>query len=808
MIRWQGAMLPAEDGKKSYLSLASPLALFCRTRRMSASRVAFVRSWSLRSLLARSEARGASRPWWYAGFTTFWASGLLLVLQQVSFRLLAPLVGSSLETWSAIIAVFLLGIAAGNVLGGSLAERFKPLHVLRGSWLVSSVAVVLMPPLATWLAEYPGLATLPLGLQIGIAALVVCFPAAVALSVFTPPAVRALVQGDSDTGRVAGTIFALGTVGSLVGNYLTGFVLIPRFDIHVLVYAVAASCLPLCAPWGRRSPMFSRQPQPLPEAGTNGTDANGTDANGINTAGTNTEGRTRATAKGPLAEQDSLVLSWPAAVALVFLGSFVSGTLESAAFRMLAPLAGFSLFLSTGVVGVVLSGMSLGNYCGGRWAASAVPTARLRQALGGAALFTALIAPVLRNWAAHPWLDTLPAIPKILFWSFALFFVPSFLLGTLSPLVIRLAIRQVQGSGHRTGQLYAWSTLGCIVGILSTAWCFIELLGVYRLTALCAVLLAPLPWLVRNVSLREQWQQHRGAWLTVLGLALGYVALVGSPYDYETRYFSIKVLDGEREGRPIKRLVLDHLIHSDVDLTDPNWLGYKHEAIQGAFTRYVAERVADPQVLVIGGGGYTFPRWVEHQPELKNVQLQVVEIDPGVTAVAHEKLGLPRDLRMVSHHCDGRQFVRQAPAGTFHLVIQDAVNDYTVPWHLMTREYNQLIRHTLAADGVYLLTVIDSVTDGPFLRAAYRTLARDFAHVRLLAPTDHWHNSARSVYVLAGFTTSQRSEAILSQLDPTLVHAMPRDQAEQLLLRDGPHGVIFTDRHAPVDSLLSGLHWK
>ena len=57
------------------------------------------------------------------GLVVFLANAALLVLQLVASKLLSPFVGSSLETWTAVIGVFLAGIALGNALGGRLADR-------------------------------------------------------------------------------------------------------------------------------------------------------------------------------------------------------------------------------------------------------------------------------------------------------------------------------------------------------------------------------------------------------------------------------------------------------------------------------------------------------------------------------------------------------------------------------------------------------------------------------------------------------------------------------------------------------------
>ncbi|MGL4554247.1 MAG: fused MFS/spermidine synthase, partial [Gemmataceae bacterium] len=58
-----------------------------------------------------------------AGLTVFFANAALLVLQLVAGRLLAPFIGVALETWTAIIGVFLAGISLGNAAGGRLAAK-------------------------------------------------------------------------------------------------------------------------------------------------------------------------------------------------------------------------------------------------------------------------------------------------------------------------------------------------------------------------------------------------------------------------------------------------------------------------------------------------------------------------------------------------------------------------------------------------------------------------------------------------------------------------------------------------------------
>jgi hypothetical protein len=721
----------------------------------------------------------------HVGLVSVIASLAILILQQSAFRLLAPVIGSSVETWSTIIGVFLLGIALGNLVGGHLADRAGGLTTIRWCTALGGASTLLMVGMAEYLKRTSVLDSLPLAAQIGLSSVLVCFLPSFMLSLLTPLAIKAILNQAHQAGRVTGLIFALGTVGSLIGNYATGFVLIPHLEIQTIVLLVAATLVSLSlissqATMARRIPTAWQTSDALHEANS------------------------------LLVARQGSAFGYREACLVAVACSFVSGTLESAAFRMLAPLVGVSIYLSTGVIGVVLAGMSLGNYLGGRLAKGRSSLATLRLSLIASALAVLAVVPLLRACSGWSGLAEVPLVPRILSLSFLLFFLPSLGLGLISPQLIRYLVTDTRTAGQIAGRIYAWSTCGCVLGILATAWVLIGLVGVQRLVVLAGLGLIPLIFVASEeslaVSLRKNWLMLAAA--AVAGLLL--IALVGSRYELETRYFSIAVLDGQKGGRAVKQLVLDRLIHSEVDLDDPQWLGYPHEQIQADLTRAMAGDVLEAsdemRLLVIGGGGYTLPRWVENQSDLARVRMDVVEIDPGVTEVAHRKLGLPRDTRIASHHLDGRQFVKRSAAGQYDLVIQDAVNDFSVPYHLMTREYNDLICRTLKPDGIYLLTVIDSLHDGPFLRAAVRTMQASFAEVELLSPTCDWENAERSVYVIAGCGRSSAPAPpgrIDGLLHDTRAHILTDAILRDVISQDGQHGIILTDQYAPVDTLIA-----
>ena len=93
-------------------------------------------------------------------------------------------------------------------------------------------------------------------------------------------------------------------------------------------------------------------------------------------------------------------------------------------------------------------------------------------------------------------------MPRSSCWTAALFFLPMFLLGTVSPQVIRLAVRDWDHAGRVAGRVYAWSCAGAIAGTFATGWGGIPLLG-----GVTALILAVSLVLVVLASSAGLWQR-------------------------------------------------------------------------------------------------------------------------------------------------------------------------------------------------------------------------------------------------------------------------------------------------------------
>ncbi|MFC0003122.1 fused MFS/spermidine synthase [Micromonospora siamensis] len=171
-----------------------------------------------------------------AGALAFLTGGAVLVLEIIGMRLVAPYVGVTLQTSTAVISVALLAIAAGAWGGGWLADRFAPRRLIAPLLLLAAAASALTVPVVRWSGEWlrgtgPGgvllLATLTL------------FAPATLLAAVSPLLVKLRLADLSSTGGVVGRLSGLGTLGAITASVGTGFVLVAALPSTTIVWALA-----------------------------------------------------------------------------------------------------------------------------------------------------------------------------------------------------------------------------------------------------------------------------------------------------------------------------------------------------------------------------------------------------------------------------------------------------------------------------------------------------------------------------------------------------------------------------------------
>jgi spermidine synthase len=484
--------------------------------------------------------------------------------------------------------------------------------------------------------------------------------------------------------------------------------------------------------------------------------------------------------------------------ALVFISSACIMVIELVASRLIAPRVGVSLYTWTSVIGVILAGISLGNYLGGRLADRFASTRLLGIIFGLASLGT--LAILWLNNDLHEFKLPLnaPLMVWIVLYIAAVFMLPAVILGCVSPIIVKLSLTSLQRSGSTVGKIYAWSTVGSIVGTFATGFWLISRLGTKTTITLVAALLMLLAiWFLSDAPWRRALLGAGGA-LILFGAALGLLARTGflrSECMMETDYFCINVHERQMGGRTIRELVLDRLVHSYADLEDPSHLAYGYEQTYAAVIAPWMARKPDLEMFFIGGGGYTFPRYME--AVLPESRLVVAEIDPGVTEAAHNWMGFGRDTGVITYNQDARQVLKeQVEPGSFDIVFGDAFNDFSVPYHLTTLEFGQLVARALRDDGLYLANIIDGGRHGHFLRAFVRTLREVFPHVAVIPSMSGWEDSERNTFVIVG----SRQPLDLSFL-PAAYRPVDEEEMAAYLAMEKP--LILIDDYVPVDNLLA-----
>ena len=181
---------------------------------------------------------------WLIWVVVFVASAAVLVLEIVAGRILAPYVGVTLQSFTAIIGTVLAAIALGAWLGGRLADRSDPISALGPVLALAGVLAVVSPALVYVIG--PSLrGTSPIT-TVGLAAIGFFAPAAV-LSMVTPLAAKIQLTSLSSTGSVVGSLSAVGTGGALVGTFVTGFVLIASVPSRPITWFVGVVLMVLSA---------------------------------------------------------------------------------------------------------------------------------------------------------------------------------------------------------------------------------------------------------------------------------------------------------------------------------------------------------------------------------------------------------------------------------------------------------------------------------------------------------------------------------------------------------------------------------
>lgn len=176
----------------------------------------------------------------------------VMILELLGTRIIGPFYGVSLYVWASLIAVTLIALAIGYFLGGYLADRVPAMrlnHVILSAALGTAAIPFLTGPILRL--------TDPLGLRAGAfaSALLLFTLPLTALAMVGPYVIKRATRDLNGVGTVAGSVYAVSTVGSVAGTLLLGFFLLPLFGTRTILAALSLllAGLALVVLWQERS---------------------------------------------------------------------------------------------------------------------------------------------------------------------------------------------------------------------------------------------------------------------------------------------------------------------------------------------------------------------------------------------------------------------------------------------------------------------------------------------------------------------------------------------------------------------------
>lgn len=485
----------------------------------------------------------------------------------------------------------------------------------------------------------------------------------------------------------------------------------------------------------------------------------------------------------------------------LYLTEFFSGVsvmaVELGASRLLAPYFSSSQIVWTIIIGTIMIALALGNLWGGRTADRNPDPDRLYRRLLLAAVWIAAI-PVLGKYIILGISSLLVLTISTHFLVIAafcacmvIFVFPLFLLGTVTPSLVKYTVDSLEDNGKVVGTLGACNTIGSILGTFLPTFVTIPAVG----TAVTFLLFSGI-LLVIGLAYFFSARTCLAAGIlfvlcTLLGGRGGFAFWEKDlTYEGESVYNYLQVKETE-----------DRTILSTNVLFGVQSVKMKQEGLTGMYYDYA---LAAPvmaglhqgtagRVLVLGNGTGTYARQCTRY--FPQVQVSGVEIDDKITQLATRYFDLPETVDVTTY--DGRAYL-QAVDTQYDVIQVDAYQDITIPFQMSTVEFFALVRDHLAPGGVMVVNLnMHSDGEGSINQALCDTIASLFPYV---STVDVPGTTNRELFAAVDGDPVQW----LAQRRAALPAGELRDQMERVSQGLIPYvggAHILTDDKAPVELL-------
>ncbi len=404
--------------------------------------------------------------------------------------------------------------------------------------------------------------------------------------------------------------------------------------------------------------------------------------------------------------------------------SFICGALvmviEVLGSRVIGPFFGSSLFVWTSLITVTLVALSAG-YAAGGVIADRRESADFLYAIIMAAGFAVILVPFIKIMVLKACVPLGLRLGTLV--CAAILFGPAlFLLGCVSPYIVKIAASEIRNIGRTVGLFAAVSTVGSFVGTVCTGFLLISYFRVNQIFLAVGISLLILG-LSYFILFRKRWQFTM---LLLIPLALPYPAApsfklldngttVTRVASKENFYGTMAVLDYSGADRRTREMNIDGLTQSAIDMNSGMSICEYTYYLQ--YLPYLLNP-AGKDCLVIGLGAGIIPVWYESM----GIRADVVDINPDVVALARNYFGFKVSGTVTVE--DARYYLATT-SKLYDYLILDVFNGDTTPSHILSREALQQLKVRLTGNGILAVNLIGSIKKETYMTASVVKTLRD-----------------------------------------------------------------------------------
>lgn len=495
----------------------------------------------------------------------------------------------------------------------------------------------------------------------------------------------------------------------------------------------------------------------------------------------------------------------------LYLTEFFSGmslmAVELGASRLMAPYFSSSQIVWTIIIGTIMIAMALGNIFGGRWADKDPNPDKLYRRIIIAACWIALI-PVLGKYVilgisglliftvSHNLLVIAAFITCIV-----IFVFPLFLLGTVTPSLVKYTMDSLEDNGRIVGKLNASNTIGSIIGTFVPTFVSIPAVGTSITFLIFGGILLALS-IIYFTSPFGDGSRTRPGKAMIIGCVIFLLSVIlGHSNSFafwesdiivedESIYNYIKVTEDDKNVTLSTNVLfgVQSIYPKEGELTGM----YYDYAMAAPYMAGLHEK-DQLDVLILGMGTGTYA--TQCLKFYDNMNFEGVEIDEKIADLATEYFALPESVKVTKY--DGRAYLN-AVDEKYDIIMVDAYQDISIPFQMATVEFFNMVRDHLKDDGVMLVNMnMRSTEEGNINQYLSDTISSVFSEVYTV---DVPYNTNRELFASNDPKVMERFAANVSlEQNKTLANLMTKVSSNLSLYSPGNR--VMTDDKAPVELL-------